>query len=196
MSADINVYCTKLSADLVPQIITRLNDCGMVVEVHPDFRFDQTKDSGFVPFKFRLLQPQLELLEGKELKSGFELYITDFDLQTEKAQLQTPPPSFFEKLLGKKQFDNAFAPSDIERRLQDCKKVVTFVWSAADSFEFRFAALTSAIVTELTDGVCFSTVDGMWHDATDIVSEAFRVVQEYEQHIQASDIQIHEFKEW
>jgi hypothetical protein len=168
----------------------------MVVGVHPDFRFDQTADTGFVPFQFRLLEPHLEFLQDKELKSGFELYIADFDLQTEKAQSQTPPLTFFERLRGKQQPDNPFAPPEIERRLQDCKKVVTFTWSTADSFEFRFAALTSAILTELTDGVCFTTTDGVWHDATNIVPKTLQAVQDYEQNIQAPDIQIHEFTEW
>jgi hypothetical protein len=57
MSLDLNVYCKKLSADLVPIIVKRLNDFDMVVEVHSDFKLDQEHNTGFVPFKFRLKVP-------------------------------------------------------------------------------------------------------------------------------------------
>ena len=40
MSLDINVYTKTLSDDLIPKIVKRLNDYEMVVEVHPDFSFN------------------------------------------------------------------------------------------------------------------------------------------------------------
>lgn len=49
MSQSIDVYCKNLSAELVPKIVKRLNDFDMVVEIHPDFKLDQERDSGFVP---------------------------------------------------------------------------------------------------------------------------------------------------
>ena len=75
MSLDLNVYCKNLSADLVPKIISRLNDFDMVVEVHPDFKLDQENDTGFIPFKFRLKNPYFEKLKNKDFKSGFEIFI-------------------------------------------------------------------------------------------------------------------------
>ena len=122
MSLNLNVYCKKVSADLVPKIVKRLNDFDMVVEVHPDFKFDKETDSGFLPFKFRLKNPYFDSLKDKDLKSGFELYIEDFDLQKTKDELK-PKQSFFDKLLGKKQPDIAFAAPEIEERLKDCNKI-------------------------------------------------------------------------
>jgi hypothetical protein len=150
-----------------------------LVEVHPDFKFDEEKDTGFVPFKFRLKSPHLDTLKDKELKSGFELYIDDFDLNEEKENLK-PKLSFFDKLRGKKQEEIAFAPPEVEKRLKDCKKAVSFVWHAGDSFELRFASLTSAILTELTNGVCCYPADDIWYDNKNIVNEAFKETTEYE----------------
>ena len=193
MSLDINVYCKQLSDDLIPKIVKRLNDFEMVVEVHPEFSFsDQT---GFLPFKFRLTNPHLNILIGKELKSGFELYIDDFDLQTAKEDLK-PKLSFFDKLLGKKQPDIPFASVEIENRLKDCKKVVTFVWHAGDSFELRFASLTSAILTELTNGVCTYPADDIWYDNKNIVDEAFKEIKEYEQTLKEKDLDFMMFDQW
>lgn len=195
MSLDIKVYCKQVSTDLVPKILKRLNDFDMAVQVHPDFKFDEEKDTGFVPFKFRLKNPHLDILKGKELKSGFELYIDDFDLNEEKENLK-PKLSFLDKLRGRKQEETAFAPPEVEKRLKDCKKAVSFVWHAGDSFELRFASLTSAILTELTNGVCCYPADDIWYDNKNIVDEAFKETSEYEKSLSEKEIEFHEFDEW
>ncbi len=195
MSLDLNVYCKNLSVDLVPKIISRLNDFDMVVEVHPDFKLDQENDTGFVPFKFRLKNPYFEKLKNKDFKSGFEIYIDNFDLQKVKNDL-IPKPSFFDKLLGKKQPEIEFAKPEIEKRLEDCNKVVTFVWHSNDTFELRFASMTSAILTELTNGVCCYPADDIWYDNKNIVEVAFKEASDYEKSIKERDFVTHEFDKW
>ncbi len=195
MSLSINVYCKQISQGLVPQIIKRLNDFDMVVEVHPDFKFDQEADTGFLPFKFRLKNTHFTILKDKELKSGFEIYIDDFDLVKEKEDLK-PKLGFFSKLFGKKQPEVAFASPDIETRLKDCKKVVTFVWHTSDDFELRFASLTSAILTEITNGVCCYPDDDIWYENRNIVDEAFKEIKEYEKTLNEKDLDFMEFDEW
>lgn len=194
MSLALKVYCKKVSKDMIPKIMKRLNNFDMVVSVHPDFTFDADNDSGFLPFKFRLTKPHLDILKDKELKSGFELYIDEFDLQAEKENLK-PKLSFFDKLLGKKQQEVPYATPDIEARLKDCKIAVSFVWHSSDSFALRFASLTSAILTELTNGVC-SYEDETWYENKNIVDNAFKEVTEYEQALTEVDIDFIEFDEW
>lgn len=58
--------------------------------------------SGFVPFKFQLTNSNFSQLKGKELMSGFELYIEDFDLAKTKEALR-PKQGLFNKLLGSQQ---------------------------------------------------------------------------------------------
>ena len=193
MSLDINVYSKTLSDDLIPKIVKRLNDYEMIVEVHPEFSFDD--QTGFLPFKFRLTNPHLDILKNKELSSGFELYIDDFDLIKAKEELK-PKLGFFDKLLGKKQQEVPFASPDIEIRLKECKKVTTFVWHSGDSFELRFAALTSAILTELTNGVCTYPADNIWYENKNITDDAYKEVKEYEQTLKSKDIQFQEFEKW
>ena len=62
MSLAIKVYCKEVSKDMIPKIMKRLNDFDMVVSVHPDFKFDADEDSGFLPFKFRLTKPKLDII--------------------------------------------------------------------------------------------------------------------------------------
>lgn len=195
MSLDINVYCKNISTDLVPKIAKRLNDFDIVAEVHPDFKLDQENDTGFVSFKFRLKNPYFEKLKNKDLKSGFEIYIDDFDLQKTKDNLKLKP-SFFDKLLGKKQQDVEFVKPEIEKRLKDCIKVVTFVWHSSDTFELRFASMTSAILTELTNGVCYYPADDIWYENKNILEQAHKEALEYEKSINEKDFKFHEFDEW
>ena len=107
MSLAFKVYCKKVSKDIIPKIMKRLNDFDMVVSVHPNFKLDGDEDSGFLPFKFRFTETHLDILKGKELKSGFEIYIDDFDLHTEKENL-TPKLGFFDKLRGKTACNSVF----------------------------------------------------------------------------------------
>jgi hypothetical protein len=194
MSLTFNVYCKKVSKDMIPKIMNRLNDFDMVVSVHPDFKFDAEEDSGFLPFKFQFKNSPFEVLKGKELKSGFELNIDEFDLETEKDNLK-PKLSFFDKILGKKQQEVLFASPEIEARLKNCNIVVSFVWHTSDSYEFRFASLTSAILTELTNGVC-SYEDETWYENKNIVENAFKEISEYEGTLTEADLDFMEFDEW
>ena len=73
---------------------------------------------------------------------------------------------------------------------------MTFIWHAGDSFELRFASLTSAILTELTDGVCCYPADEIWYDNKNIVDNAFKEIKDYERTLKDKDIQFHEFDEW
>jgi hypothetical protein len=194
MSLDITVYTRQLSDDLIPKIQKRLNDFEMTCEIDPKFSFkDQT---GFVSFKFRLTNPPFEKLRDKVLMSGFELYIDDFDFEQEKKKVQ-PKPSFMDKVTGKKLSERPLANEDVDKRLKDCKKVVSFVWHAADSFELRFASLASAILTELTNGVCSYPADNIWYDNTGFVEKTWNEIKEYETTLlKEGDLAFHEFKKW
>jgi hypothetical protein len=103
--------------------------------------------------------------------------------------------SFFDKILGKKQQEVLFASPEIEARLKNCNIVVSFVWHTSDSYEFRFASLTSAILTELTNGVC-SYEDETWYENKNIVENAFKEISEYEGTLTEADLDFMEFDEW
>lgn len=195
MSLALNIYCKDLTADLLPEIVKRLNDFDMDAEVHPEFRLDKEHDGGFVAFKFRLKQPYFDRMKDKDLKSGFEISINNFDLQQTKVLYKTKH-SFFGSLLKKQQPEIEFATPEIENRLKDCKKVVSFTWHAHDTFELRFASLTSAILTELTNGVCCYPADAIWYDNHNIVAEAFKEVSDFERSLKESDFNYHEFEGW
>ena len=80
--------------------------------------------------------------------------------------------------------------------MKDFKKVLSFVWHAGDNFQFRFAFLASAIITELTNGICCYPADDIWYDTKTIVSEAWKEVKEYESSLKENELDYMEFKGW
>ncbi len=193
MSLEITVYAKELNDALIPLIQKRLNDFEMSCEIHPGFSFaDQT---GFLPFKFKLTNPPFDILKTKELISGFELYIEDFDFETEKANVQHKP-TLVERWLKVKQEDVPLVNETIDNRLKNCKKTATFIWHVADSFEVRFATLTSAILTELTNGVCTYTAENIWYENEGFVETTWQEVKDYENTLKERTLKFHEFEKW
>ena len=85
----------------------------------------------------------------------------------------------------------------IDKRLKDCNKAISFVWHVADSFELRFASLTSAVLTELIDGVCTYSADNIWYDNDGFVEKTWSEIKEYETTILTErDLKFHEFEKW
>jgi hypothetical protein len=56
--------------------------------------------------------------------------------------------------------------------------------------------MTSAILTELTNGVCCYPADDIWYDNKNIVEEAFKEATDYEKSVNEKDFEFHEFDEW
>lgn len=71
------IYLNAISDDIIPDLVNELSKYEMTWEPYPGFRF--SNHSGFLPFKFRLSNPNPAILRDKGLISGFELYIEDFD---------------------------------------------------------------------------------------------------------------------
>jgi hypothetical protein len=194
MSLELTVYTKELSDNLIPKIEKRLNDFEMDCQIHPDFSF--ADHSGFLPFKFRLKNPPFEVLKDKYLMSGMEVYIDDFDFEKELNESQ-PKLTFIQKITGKKNPIQPFVNPDIDNKLKDCRKSITFVWHVADSFELRFASLTSAILSEMTNGVCTYHADDIWYDNDGFVIQTWADIKDYETNVlKEKDLKFHEFEKW
>ncbi|XAZ82048.1 hypothetical protein A6C57_27270 (plasmid) [Fibrella sp. ES10-3-2-2] len=192
MSLVVSVYTRDLSDDLMPRIVNRLNNFDMSVEGYPNFSFQEHQ--GFLPFKFRLTATHLNNLKGEVLKSGFELYVDSFNLQVEKEKLVSKT-TFFQRLFGRKRPEVAFANPEIEGVLKDCRYVLSCSFSTEDSFEYRFACLTGAILAELTRGV-YQSPDGIWYIGKNITNEIHVEVKAYEQPLTEETVQYHKFDHW
>lgn len=194
MSLDIIVYARQVNDDLIPKIVKRLNEFDMICEIHPEFSFN-TQD-GFLPFKFKLTNPQFEILKDKWLLSGFEIYIDEFDFQKELINVQ-PKVSFWNKLINNKAAQKPLVSDIIDARLKDCNKSITFVWHGVESFDQRFVTLTSAILTELVNGVCTYPADDIWYENDGFVESTWAEIKDYENtSLNEKNLKFIEFEKW
>ena len=65
-----------------------------------------------------------------------------------------------------------------------------------DSFELRFVSMVSAILTELTNGVCTYPADDIWYENKNIVEEFYKEVCDYEKSLSEEELEYHEFDGW
>ena len=193
MSLDLNVFVEKIDDSIIPNWIGRMNEMGMECEIHPDFSFDN--HTGFLPFKIRLTMTDHEFLMNKDFVVGFEFYRDPFEYEEELKSLQ-PKKSLLDKLLNKSSTPVYFASPEIDEKLSKCSEVLTFNWGSADSFELRMASLSSAIISELVNGVCCYPADDIWYDNKNIVEEAYKEILEYEASLKPSDWITHDFEGW
>ncbi|MBB3235854.1 hypothetical protein [Phyllobacterium endophyticum] len=170
MSMDYLIHLDDISDEIIPQMISELNKFEMSCEIRPGFSF--ALHSGFLPFRFRLSNPGIDLLKGRDLMSGFELYVRDFHVSEAKG----------------------FSQDDLSR-LSKLKKTVIIRLCPLDSFEFRFSELTSAIIAEILDAPR-SLAGNVIFDSRTIVEKSWEAVKAREKSIANDDWRYHEFVGW
>jgi hypothetical protein len=193
MSLDMNVFVESVDDSIIEKWMEKINQLGMSCEVHPEFSFND--QSGFLPFKINLSDSKHSELNSRDFYTGFEFYLEDFDLGSELEKLK-PKKSIIKSLFRKEEEQVYFANEHIDKKLANCKKVMHFVWGTADTFELRMALLSSAIISEILNGVCCYAEDGVWYENENLVKNSLNDVKEYEESISLNEFEIHEFKGW
>lgn len=192
----IKVFCEKLPIEIFSKMKKRLNDYDMKATIYPRFILSNEIYSTYLSFQFSFNEKsRFEWLRGKQLKSGFELYVEAFD-DNKKKKLAEPRFQFFECLLGKRMENYVFYTPKELLQLKDYNVELSFVAKTEDDiFEARFAALVSAILTELTHGVCYYQEYGIWYGPTHrkLSDHVFSSIEEYEQSLSQKEIVFKEF---
>ncbi len=193
MSLDLNVYVKQVDDSIIPKWIDRMNQFDMECDIHPDFSF--TDHSGFLPFKIKFKNPKNQEFKDKEFISGFEFYKDEFDLQKELDALQ-PKKTFFQRLMNKPTEKFKYVNAEIDSKLADCKLLLTFNWGSHNSLELRMSSLSSAIISELTGGICCYRADDIWYDNKSIVEDAYKELIEYENSLKPNEWKMNDFEGW
>jgi len=193
MSLDLNVYVKEIDDSIIPKWIDKMNSFDMECEIHPDFSFSD--HSGFLPFKIKFKNPKNSDFKDKEFISGFELYKDKFDFQKELESFQ-PKKSFFQKLFKTKIEQVEYENPEIDSKLAECKSLLMLNWGAHNSLELRMASLSSAIITDLTNGVCCYPADNIWYDNKTIIEDAYKESLEYENSLKPTEWKMNEFEGW
>lgn len=177
MSMEYNVYTElpQIPDDIIVTLVSELNKFDMTCEIHPDVSFADSP--GFVPFQFRLHSSPYSELVGKDLISGVEIAIYDFDVDEQ---------------------DDPFLDSEDDPQHGKYKKIVSFYFTgASDRFEFRFACLTSAILTNRLNGIRADDDLNICTGSSNIVANAWEEVKSHEEYCARElDIPYHAFEGW
>lgn len=200
MNLNIKLYCKELPFGLVLKLKERLNQYDMHVDIQPDFLLHNEFTSAYLSFRFSFKEEStFHAISSKELKSGFEFYIEDFNLKDDE-ELFNPRLLFVEHLQGKRNEDYVFGKHSMISALNECTKQICFIANTDDDiFEMRFASLTSAILTDLTKGICHYPDYNLWYDQSNLGKTADRVFKSiigYENALVKNEIVFHEFEVW
>jgi hypothetical protein len=107
-----------------------------------------------------------------------------------------PRQNLFQKLFAKRVVNEPLYSPEIDAKLVNCTKHLTFTWHVSDSFEFRFAKLTSAILAESKGGMLFPSEDDIWYNNGLVLKEAWEEVKEYESSLTDESLIYHPFTNW
>ena len=192
MSLEINLFTNEIDDSVIPKWISEINKLGTTCEIHPEFSFKDHE--GFLPFKINIMESPNKELSGGSYLSGFEFYLEDFNLSE-----SLPKPekkSLFGKLLNKPETPTYLVNEEIDKKLENYSKLITFLWSGENVLELRMALLASATLSKLTNGLCSYPADDIWYKNDTIVEDALNEVREYESSVKPSEFNLHTFEEW
>ena len=193
MSLEIETFVPDINDAIIPRWLQRMNGFDMRCEIHPAFSFND--HSGFLPFRVAFERSAYALLLGVDYLTGFEFYIGDFNLAKE-LEVLTPAPTIFAKLAHRVKLPAYYATSEIDQKLASCKKVLRFIWGSADTLELRMATLSSAVLAEITSGICHYSADQIWYSNEGIVENTLRDVETYEASLRPDQWRLHKFEKW
>ncbi|WP_290237454.1 hypothetical protein [Pedobacter aquatilis] len=205
---DINIYTKGFSADLIPKIKKRFADFHMDIEFHPEFKFDEQTDTGFLPIKLKVRPGHSKQYDNidYEIMTGFELLFSDFNFDEElkNAQQQAAPTeskSFLSKLFGGSksvnQTEETFvADKDLDKLLKLCKKDVMLNWKSWNKSELRISLFFAAILAELTDGVIYDPQNGRYLNGQQALHTFPLEIDDYEQSFVTDEFMVDKFEGW
>ncbi len=179
-------FLRSVDDTLVVPWLEKLSDLGMDCELHPAFSFSSQR--GFLPIRLGLRRPVRGLPTSTTYLTGFEFYLSDFELKTQFPTRAGGLSRFFGRKFR--------VSSSVDPILTRCTKQLTFRWGSADVFELRMASLSSLILAELGGGIRYYPADLIWYERGEAIAEELRDIEEYEAGRSDEDIQRHIFNGW
>ena len=204
---DLNVYTKDLSIELIPRIKKRFKDFNMDVELHPNFKFDQKKDIGFLPIKLNV-----DLGHSKhydkidfEILTGFEIFFSNYDYEEElnenkEYETLSEKKSLFSKIFGKNKVllsENFFiADEEFDKLLKLCNKNVFLSCKSHNKSELRVSLLFAAFLAELTNGIVFDPQNGKYLNGIQALETFPSQIEEYENSFSEEEFTVNKFEDW
>ncbi|WP_341279148.1 hypothetical protein [Paenibacillus sp. FSL H8-0537] len=169
MSYDLTVLVPNIQEININDWIKDMEKLNTKIEIHPEFSF---KDhNGFLPFKVLVTDCLKDSLNSIYLLSGFELSVHD----------QVSKISWIDKIMNTK---------------KEINKALIISVSSNDSFEMRLAWYSAAVIANRQNGKIKDHQEGTIIKGKQLIEEAKKIVQKYEESIAVDNWKFREFKEW
>lgn len=207
MGMNLSIYTKNPSSDLIPKIIERFSEHHMLIEFHPDFSFDEGKDQGFLPIKFRMKPGYSTIYDqiDHDIISGFELIFSEYDynedLMSVQEQNTVESRSLLSKLFGggkksKPAPETFVASMELDKLLKNCRKSVLLDWKSWNKSELRVSLYFAAILADLTDGVIYDPQSGRFLTGSEALESFPQEIEEYENSFKANEFTVDRFDGW
>ena len=187
MSMDYYVYLKSLDNFFAEECKKFFLNYDMKADIYPDF--DINTQSGFLPFKLELLADDAPL-KGKELLTGFEFYLDDYDYETELKELQ---PRGLKALFKKVKY---VYNETIDEKVKQCKYQISLCCGPA-AFEVSAALIFAAYLVKNCGGAFYETqINQFILDPEHESFGYFTSVKELNDYYQSAECEVHLFEKW
>jgi hypothetical protein len=205
---DINIYTKGYSEDLIPKIKKRFEDFHMDIEFHPEFKFDEQSDTGFLPIKLKVYSGHSTQYDNinHEIMTGFELLFSNYNFAEEIKNIQqqqaaTESKSFLSFFWGGRktapqQSISFIADNELDKLLKLCKKDVMLSWKSWNKSELRISLFFAAILAELTDGVIYDPQNERYLSGQQALQIFPKEIEEYELSLTIDEFTVDKFERW
>lgn len=173
MSYDIFVFTKSLDDQIKEEWLDKLKSFGITSKLHPNFSF--FNQSGFLSFCVQFDSNIIPKYNGRVLLSGFELYIDNYSVSD---------------------YELEDCDEETVNVLKRAKHQLTINISGQDSLEFRLGFLSSAIMTELLDGVVFNPQEGVYYPKATMYNDILKEIKNDDEYLNKNGWTLHEFKGW
>lgn len=205
MGLDINVFSKGISSEVVPIIKKRFLDYNMEIEFHPDFKFDEKSDNGFLPIKITGNKGFSKLYESIdfEIITGFELLFGDYNYETALNEsnewTEISKKSIISRLFKSEQKSkkpNFIVNEYIDSFLKNCKKDYLISWQTHNKSELRISLFFAAFLAELSDGVIYDPQNNRYLTGEEALKTFPTEILEYEESFTQENFKVERFDEW
>lgn len=176
---------------LIKPWMSKLLTYNMDCVPHPDVTLEN--QTGFFPFKLRLINSNRHYLKDIEILTGFEFRVEDFDISSLKHSIENKK-SMLSKFFSSK--SKIIINESIDKILEKCKKKIVIDFSTTDSFELRMACYSSFILAEITEGISADPSDNIWYNDSLSRQKCMAEIEEYESSFTEKTVRFTRFEGW
>lgn len=173
MSIKVVAHVPSINEQVLPQIVEKFAQYGMICQFHPRFTLNPGKDAGLVEARLQIVEAKPENYTIADMRSRFEIAFKEFRYVS--------PLSVY--------------PA-VNQALKACSKQVIIRMHAVPTSALRLGLYFAAFLTDVTNGVLYIPRSDDYLDPPQAVEYAQKEIHTYESALPAEDWTVEPFISW